>query len=158
MKPYIKDTLIRYCRERPAGLKWSYLKDLLRYISHIEYPHAWPALQQLLLTNLERLFNAKGALDERLLEDVDLVRVVMKGEGKKSSFLKKDDIFVNYTMHIARPVDAILTAMDQRLSESGALPSPLELKLFSILDRTALSCLSTIKTTLQSEYKVSNLV
>ena len=62
MKPFIKETLVRYCRDRPVGLKWSYLKDLVRYISHIEYPHAWPELQQLMVQNLEKLYNANGVM------------------------------------------------------------------------------------------------
>lgn len=134
------------------------MKDLVKYIAYIEYPQSWPELQQLMLTNLEKLYKAGGILNEGLLEDVDLVRVVMKGEGKKSPFLKKSNVFKDYTIHIARPVELMSNAMGVKLVDKTSPPSSLDLRLSSSLDRILLSCLNTITSSIQTEYFFSDVV
>jgi hypothetical protein len=102
-----------------------------------------------MVTNLQSLYET-SLIDERKIEDIDLIRVVVKGEGRRSSFMKKGNVFLEYTIHITRPAEAISTIFDRKLS-SGDIPSELELKLSSILDRIILSCLNTINDTLLNE-------
>lgn len=150
-KPFLKARILKYCVERPAFLKWAYLKDLLGYISYIEYPHNWPELQAYMLTILARIYEAP-ALTLRTLEDMELILKVLKCEAKKSSIAKKN-IFATYIIHILKPIEAIAQILDGKLQGSTIDTLSLgELKLSCILDRCRLSCLKTIDNECLKEY------
>lgn len=110
----------------------------------MEYPHNWPELQQHMLLILQSLTN--GALDNRKIEDVDLIKTVMKTEAKKSSFMKKSNAFNEVISKIAEPIEQMSILLDQELKSTTGMPNQLQLVCSSYFDRTILSCLHTITT------------
>lgn len=148
----LRARVLRYCVERPAYLKWAYLKDLLGFVSHVEYPHSWPELHEYLLVLLKGICEA-GALTSRTLEDVELILKVLKAEAKKSYFTKKN-VFASFIVHILEPVESIAQSLDAKLGSAGGIAhiGKDELTLSCLLDRCRLSCLKIVDNDCLQEY------